>query len=67
MSWVIGNIQIGLGSYTKLKAVFIGLSPVRTGLKMGKLTGQMGSSPILSPMRTAQEVFLPGNLPDSDG
>ena len=43
------------------------LSPVRTGLKMGKLTGQMGSLPILSPVRTAQEVFLPGNLPDSNG
>ena len=35
------------------------LSPVRTGLKMGKLIGQMGSLPILSPVRTTQEVLPP--------
>ena len=45
----------------------IPLSPVRTGLKTGKITGQMGILPILSPVWTAQEVFLPGNLPDSNG
>ncbi len=37
------------------------LSHVRIGLILGRLTEQMGNLTILSPMRTAQEVFLPGN------
>ena len=51
------EIKLGLG----------GFSPVRTGLFLVKLTETMVTFPILSPVRTAWDVFLSVTSPESSG